>query len=227
MLAEVERMRESNPMLGLRGVRLGIHMPAVTEMQVRAIMEAAATVTKEGVKVHPEVMIPLISHVNELKTQQATLERVAEEVMKEQQVEVDYKFGTMIEIPRAALTAREVAEVAEFFSFGTNDLTQTTYGISRDDAEASFLVEYMEKEILPANPFQSIDPDGVGRLMQIATNEGRETRPDLEVGICGEHGGDPDSISLCHQYGLDYVSCSPFRVPVARLAAAHAAMEQA
>ncbi len=227
MLAEVERMRESNPMLGLRGVRLGIHMPAVTEMQVRAIMEAAAEVTKEGVKVHPEVMIPLISHVNELKTQQATLERVAEEVMKEQQVEVDYKFGTMIEIPRAALTAREVAEVAEFFSFGTNDLTQTTYGISRDDAEASFLVEYIEKEILPANPFQSIDPDGVGRLMQIATSEGRETRPDLEVGICGEHGGDPDSIRLCHEYGLDYVSCSPFRVPVARLAAAHAAIEQA
>ncbi len=227
MLAEVERMRESNPMLGLRGVRLGIHMPAVTEMQVRAIMEAAAEVTKEGVKVHPEVMIPLISHVNELKTQQATLERVAEEVMKEQQVEVDYKFGTMIEIPRAALTAREVAEVAEFFSFGTNDLTQTTYGISRDDAEASFLVEYIEKEILPANPFQSIDPNGVGRLMQMATTEGRETRPDLEVGICGEHGGDPDSIRLCHKYGLDYVSCSPFRVPVARLAAAHAAMEQA
>ncbi len=227
LLSAVEGMRESNPMLGLRGVRLGIHMPAVTEMQVRAIMEAAAEVTKEGVKVHPEVMIPLISHVNELKTQQATLERVAEEVMKEQQVEVDYKFGTMIEIPRAALTAREVAEVAEFFSFGTNDLTQTTYGISRDDAEASFLVEYIEKEILPANPFQSIDPDGVGRLMQIATNEGRETRPDLEVGICGEHGGDPDSIRLCHEYGLDYVSCSPFRVPVARLAAAHAAMEQA
>ncbi len=227
LLSAVEGMRESNPMLGLRGVRLGIHMPAVTEMQVRAIMEAAVEVSKEGVDVHPEIMIPLISHVNELKTQQATLERVAKEVMAEQQVDVDYKFGTMIEIPRAALTAREVAEIAEFFSFGTNDLTQTTYGISRDDAEASFLVEYLEKEILPANPFQSIDPDGVGRLMQIATSEGRETRPDLEVGICGEHGGDPDSIRLCHQYGLDYVSCSPFRVPVARLAAAHAAMEQA
>ena len=227
LLSAVEGMRESNPMLGLRGVRLGIHMPAVTEMQVRAIMEAAIEVSKEGVDVHPEIMIPLISHVNELKTQQATLERVAKEVMAEQQVDVDYKFGTMIEIPRAALTAREVAEIAEFFSFGTNDLTQTTYGISRDDAEASFLVEYLEKEILPANPFQSIDPDGVGRLMQIATSEGRETRPDLEVGICGEHGGDPDSIRLCHQYGLDYVSCSPFRVPVARLAAAHAAMEQA
>jgi pyruvate,orthophosphate dikinase len=227
MLAQVDRMRESNPMLGLRGVRLGIHMPAVTEMQVRAIMEAAAEVSKEGVDVQPEVMIPLTSHVNELKTQQAALERVAKEVMIEQQVDVKYKFGTMIEIPRAALTAREVAEFAEFFSFGTNDLTQTTYGISRDDAEASFLVEYMEKEILPGNPFESIDPDGVGRLMQIATNEGRETRSDLEVGICGEHGGDPDSIRLCHSYGLDYVSCSPFRVPVARLAAAHAAMEQA
>ena len=227
LLKAVGDMREANPMLGLRGVRLGIHMPAVTEMQVRAIMEAAAEVSKEGVDVQPKVMIPLTSHVNELKVQQAALERVAKEVMKEQQVDIKYKFGTMIEIPRAALTAREVAEFAEFFSFGTNDLTQTTYGISRDDAEASFLVEYMEKEILPANPFESIDPDGVGRLMQIATNEGRETRPDLEVGICGEHGGDPDSIRLCHSYGLDYVSCSPFRVPVARLAAAHAAMEQA
>ncbi|MCH8094276.1 MAG: pyruvate, phosphate dikinase [Chloroflexi bacterium] len=227
LLGEVEALREANPMLGLRGVRLGIHMPEVTEMQVRAIMEAAVEVSKEGVDVHPEVMIPLISHVNELKIQQAALEKVATEVMVEQKVNIDYKFGTMIEIPRAALTAREVAEYAEFFSFGTNDLTQTTYGISRDDAEASFLVEYIEKEILPANPFQTIDPDGVGRLMRMATDEGRETRPDLEVGICGEHGGDPDSIRLCHEYGLDYVSCSPYRVPVARLAAAHAAMEQA
>jgi len=226
LLGEVEGMREANPMLGLRGVRLGIHMPEVTEMQVRAIMEAAVEVSKEGVDVHPEVMIPLTSHVNELKTQQAALERVAEQVMAEQKVDIDYKFGTMIEIPRAALTAREVAEFAEFFSFGTNDLTQTTYGISRDDAEASFLVEYIEKEILPANPFQTIDADGVGRLMKMATDEGRETRSDLEVGICGEHGGDPDSIRLCHSYGLDYVSCSPFRVPVARLAAAHAALEQ-
>ena len=227
LLGEVEALREANPMLGLRGVRLGIHMPEVTEMQVRAIMEAAVEVSKEGVDVHPEVMIPLISHVNELKIQQAALEKVAKEVMVEQKVNIDYKFGTMIEIPRAALTAREVAEYAEFFSFGTNDLTQTTYGISRADAEASFLVEYIEKEILPANPFQTIDPDGVGRLMRMATDEGRETRPDLEVGICGEHGGDPDSIRLCHEYGLDYVSCSPYRVPVARLAAAHAAMEQA
>jgi pyruvate,orthophosphate dikinase len=224
MLAAVEGMREANPMLGLRGVRLGIHMPEVTKMQVRAIFEAAVAVAKDGVTVIPEVMIPLSSHVNELKEQQATLEQVAQEVMEEQGTTIDYKFGTMIEIPRAALTAYEMAEFAQFFSFGTNDLTQTTFGISRDDAEAGFLIEYMEKEILPGNPFQSIDADGVGRLMQMATNEGRERRADLEVGICGEHGGDPQSIDLCHKYGLNYVSCSPFRVPVARLAAAHAAM---
>ena len=225
MLAAVEGMRETNPMLGLRGVRLGIHMPGVTKMQVRAILEAASIVAKDGVDVHPEIMIPLTSHVNELKVQQATLEAVAKEVMAEQDMEIDYKFGTMIEIPRAALTASEIAEYAEFFSFGTNDLTQTTFGISRDDAEASFLVEYIEQGILPENPFETIDPDGVGRLMQMATNEGRKTRPGMEVGICGEHGGDPKSIKLCHEYGLNYVSCSPFRVPVARLAAAHAALE--
>jgi pyruvate,orthophosphate dikinase len=224
MLAAVESMRESNPMLGLRGVRLGIHMPGLTKMQVRAIIEAACTVAKDGVDVHPEIMIPLTSHVNELKEQQATLEVVAKQVMEEQGIEVDYKFGTMIEIPRAALTAKEIAEFAQFFSFGTNDLTQTTFGISRDDAEAGFLIEYMEKGILPENPFQTIDRDGVGRLMQVATNEGRETRPGMEVGICGEHGGDPESIQQCHEYGLNYVSCSPFRVPVARLAAAHAAL---
>jgi len=225
MLDTVESMREANPMLGLRGVRLGIHMPGVTKMQVRAIIEAACQVAKDGVDVHPEVMIPLTSHVNELREQQATLEEVAKEVMVEQGIEVDYKFGTMIEIPRAALTAEEVAEVAQFFSFGTNDLTQTTFGISRDDAEAGFLMEYLEKKILPENPFQTIDRDGVGRLMLMATNEGRKTRPDLEVGICGEHGGDPKSIQLCHEYGLNYVSCSPFRVPIARLAAAHAALK--
>jgi pyruvate,orthophosphate dikinase len=224
MLAAVESMREANPMLGLRGVRLGIHMPGVTKMQVRAIFEAACKVAREGVDVHPEVMIPLTSHVNELKEQQETLEEVAKEVMAEQGMDVDYKFGTMIEIPRAALTAEEVAVYAQFFSFGTNDLTQTTFGISRDDAEAGFLLEYMEKKILPNNPFQTIDRDGVGRLMQIATTEGRKTRPDLEVGICGEHGGDPKSIQQCHEYGLNYVSCSPFRVPIARLAAAHAAL---
>jgi pyruvate,orthophosphate dikinase len=226
MLAAVESMREANPMLGLRGVRLGIHMSGVTKMQVRAVFEAACKVAKDGVVVIPEIMIPLTSHVNELKDQQAALEEVAKHVMEEQGIEVEYKFGTMIEIPRAALTASEIAEYAQFFSFGTNDLTQTTFGISRDDAEAGFLIEYIEKEILPGNPFQSIDGDGVGRLMRLATNEGRETRPDLEVGICGEHGGDPDSIALCHEYGLNYVSCSPFRVPVARLAAAHAALKE-
>jgi pyruvate,orthophosphate dikinase len=226
MLAEVEGMREANPMLGLRGVRLGIHMPGVTQMQVRAIIEAACMVAKDGVDVHPEIMIPLTSHVNELKVQQATLEEVAKQVMVEQGIEVDYKFGTMIEIPRAALTAGEMAEFAQFFSFGTNDLTQTTFGISRDDAEAGFLIEYMEKGILPENPFQSIDRDGVGRLMKMATDEGRKTRPGMEVGICGEHGGDPKSIQQCHEYGLNYVSCSPFRVPVARLAAAHAALNE-
>jgi pyruvate,orthophosphate dikinase len=226
MLAAVESMLEANPMLGLRGVRLGIHLPGLTKMQVQAIFEAACKVAKDGIDVHPEIMIPLTSHVNELRTQRETLEQVAKEVMQEQGIEVDYKFGTMIEIPRAALTASEMAEHAEFFSFGTNDLTQTTYGISRDDAEAGFLIEYIEKGILPGNPFQSIDHDGVGRLMQIATNEGRKTRSDLEVGICGEHGGDPDSIRLCHAYGLNYVSCSPFRVPVARLAAAHAALDE-
>jgi pyruvate,orthophosphate dikinase len=224
MLAAVESMREANPMLGLRGVRLGIHMPGVTKMQVRAIFEAACEVAKDGVDVHPEIMIPLTSHVNELKEQQETLEEVGKAVMAEQGIQIDYKFGTMIEIPRAALTAKEIAKFAQFFSFGTNDLTQTTFGISRDDAEAGFLLEYMDKKILPNNPFQTIDRDGVGRLMQIATNEGRITRPDLEVGICGEHGGDPKSIQQCHEYGLNYVSCSPFRVPIARLAAAHAAL---
>ncbi len=227
MLAAVESMREANPMLGLRGVRLGIHMPGVTKMQVRAIFEAACLVTKDGVDVHPEVMIPLTCHVNELKIQQVTLEEVAKAVMDEQGCEVDYMFGTMIEIPRAALTAKQIAEYAQFFSFGTNDLTQTTFGISRDDAEAGFLIEYLDKGILTSNPFQTIDRDGVGRLMRIATTEGRETRPELEVGICGEHGGDPESIRQCHEYGLNYVSCSPFRVPIARLAAAHAALEQA
>ena len=224
MLRAVESMREANPMLGLRGVRLGIHMPEVTKMQVRAIFEAACKVAKEGVDVHPEIMIPLVSHVNELREQRTALEEVAKQVMQEQGIEVDYKFGTMIEIPRAALTADEIASVAEFFSFGTNDLTQTVFGISRDDAEAGFLVEYMERGILPENPFASIDERGVGKLMDMCVQWGRQTRPDLEIGICGEHGGDPKSIAFCHKIGLNYVSCSPFRVPVARLAAAHAAL---
>ena len=224
-LERVVSLKEMNPMLGTRGVRLGILIPELTEMQVRAIFEAACKVARDGVDVHPEVMIPLTAHVNELKVQQVSLEKVAKEVMAEQNIDIDYKFGTMIEIPRAALTANEMAEFAQFFSFGTNDLTQTVFGISRDDAEAGFLVEYIQKGILPENPFASIDPNGVGKIMEMAVNEGRATRPGMEIGICGEHGGDPKSIALCHQIGLDYVSCSPFRVPIARLAAAHAAMD--
>ena len=224
LLQQVELLHESNPMLGLRGVRLGIHIPELTTMQVRAIFEAACIVAKEGVDVHPEVMIPLTSHVNELKVQQDALMAEAKKVMAEQGIEPHYKFGTMIEIPRAAITCDQIAEYAQFISFGTNDLTQTTFGISRDDAEASFLIEYMEKEILPENPFAVIDRDGVGFLMEMAVTKGRAVRPDMECGICGEHGGDPESIQLCHELGLTYVSCSPFRVPVARLAAAHAAL---
>ena len=224
-LERVEALRESNPMLGTRGVRLGILIQELTRMQVRAIFEAACQCAREGINVHPEVMIPLTAHVNELNVQQTTLEAEAKAVMTEQGMTVDYKFGTMIEIPRAALTADEIAEVAQFFSFGTNDLTQTTFGISRDDAESGFLMAYQQMGILPENPFATIDVEGVGRLMEIAVQYGRKTRPNLEIGICGEHGGDPRSIALCHKLGLNYVSCSPYRVPIARLAAAHAAME--
>jgi pyruvate,orthophosphate dikinase len=224
ILKRVESLHEHNPMLGMRGVRLGIHIPELTIMQVRAIFEAACIVAKEGVKVFPKIMIPLTSHVNELKIQRATLEAEALKVMNENNIDIDYKFGTMIELPRAAMTAEKIAEHASFFSFGTNDLTQTTYGISRDDAESGFLVEYLGSGILPDNPFSTIDRDGVGELMDIAVKKGRTVKPDLECGICGEHGGDPKSIMICHDLGLTYVSCSPFRVPVARLAAAHAAI---
>jgi len=224
MLDRVEALREENPMLGLRGVRLGILRPELTRMQVRAIIEAACLVAGEGVDVHPEIMIPLTSHVNELARQRSVLEKEAKDVMAEQGVEVDYKFGTMIEIPRAALTADQIAEYAEFISFGTNDLTQMTYGISRDDAEKGFLIEYLSEAILADNPFFTIDPDGVGQLMAIALEKSKSVRPDLEAGICGEHGGEPRSIALCHELGLKYVSCSPFRVPIARLAAAQAAI---
>ena len=224
-LKRVESLHEINPMLGTRGVRLGILIPELTQMQVRAIFEAACQASKEDVTPIPEVMIPLASHVNELKVQQAQLQEVAREVMEGEGIEIKYKFGTMIEVPRAALTADEFAEIAEFFSFGTNDLTQMVFGISRDDAEAGFLVHYMEKNILPENPFASLDPVGVGRLMEMAVQYGRKTNPDLEIGICGEHGGDPSSIAICHRLGFNYVSCSPFRVPIARLAAAHAALE--
>ncbi len=227
LLKRVESLREANPMLGLRGVRLGIHIPELTSMQVRAVFEAACEVAREGIAVHPEVMIPLTSHVNELKVQRGLLEAEARKVMAEQGIEVDYKFGTMIEIPRAALTADQIVSQAEFFSFGTNDLTQTTFGISRDDAEAGFLVEYIDQSILPNNPFATIDRDGVAALMAIAIEKGRSVKPELECGICGEHGGDPQSIQICHELGLTYVSCSPFRVPIARLAAAHAALKEA
>lgn len=225
MLAAVESMHESNPMMGLRGIRLSIVMPEIVEMQVRAIFEAAANVTLRGIHAKPEVMIPLTGHVNELKVIQPRLEEIAKEVMREKNVTFPYKFGTMVEIPRAALTAGEIASVAEFFSFGTNDLTQMAFGYSRDDAERTFLARYVEEGILPTNPFQTIDREGVGRLMKIAVEDGRAVRPDLEVGICGEHGGDPESIEFCHLIGQNYVSCSPFRVPVARLAAAHVALK--
>ena len=225
LLAAIRRLHESNPMMGLRGVRLSISMPEIVEMQVRAIFEAAADCTQRGIKVKPEVMIPLTGTVKELEWIQPRLERIAKAVTDEKKVKFDYKFGTMIEIPRAAVTAAEVATHAEFFSFGTNDLTQMTYGYSRDDAERNFLITYQEQGILEVNPFQSLDRGGVGKLMDWAIAEGRTTRPNLEVGICGEHGGDPSSIEWCHIIGNNYVSCSPFLVPIARLAAAHAALK--
>jgi len=194
-------------------------------MQVRAIFEAAANIANKGMTPKPEVMIPLTGHVNELTWIQPRLERIAKAVMEEKKVKFDYKFGTMIEIPRAAVTAGEIARVAEFFSFGTNDLTQMTFGYSRDDAERNFLTTYIEQEILPKNPFQTLDQEGVGKLMQLAVQDGRLARVNLEVGICGEHGGDPASIDFCHRIGNNYVSCSPFRVPIARLAAAQSAIK--
>jgi pyruvate, orthophosphate dikinase len=225
MLEVVQSLHESNPMMGLRGIRLGIVYPDIMKMQVRAIFEAACDAAKNGIVAKPEIMIPLTGHVNELKDVQPTLLQIAKEVMGEKGIEVAYKFGTMIEIPRAAVTAAEIAELAEFFSFGTNDLTQMTFGYSRDDAERTFLVRYVEKGILPKNPFQQLDREGVGLLMKKAVEDGRRVRPNLEVGICGEHGGDPSSIEWCHIIGNNYVSCSPFRVPLARLAAAQAALK--
>jgi pyruvate, orthophosphate dikinase len=219
----VNRHREANPMLGHRGVRLGLSIPELTEMQTRAILEAAVAVAEDGVVVEPEIMVPLVAVVEELEQQEALIRRVAEEVFAERGRRVDYLVGTMIELPRAALMADEIARAAEFFSFGTNDLTQTAYGISRDDA-GSFLPAYLEAGILPDDPFQVLDIDGVGQLVAMGTRKGRETRPDLKVGICGEHGGEPRSVGFCHRTGLDYVSCSPFRVPIARLAAAQAAL---
>jgi pyruvate,orthophosphate dikinase len=226
MLAAVDQMREVNPMLGMRGCRLGLLIPDIVRMQTRAILAGAARVAAEGRTPLPEIMIPLVGHVNELAETRRVLEAEVEEIVRASGQQVDYKFGTMIEVPRGALTAGEIAEHAEFFSFGTNDLTQMTYGFSRDDAEGKFLLQYVDRKILPENPFQVLDREGVGQLVRIATERGRAARKKLKVGICGEHGGDPASIAFCHEVGLDYVSCSPFRVPVARLAAAQAAITQ-
>ena len=225
MLHIVEGLSESNPMMGLRGCRLGLTYPEINEMQVRAIFEACCDLKKEGYKVQPWVMIPLIGHVNELKVAKEILVRVAKDVMAEKGVEVEYKFGTMIEIPRAALTADEIAEYAEFFSFGTNDLTQMTFGYSRDDAEGKFLNKYVDQKILPSNPFETLDTKGVGQLLEMSMTLGHKVNPALVGGVCGEHGGDPDSVKFCHKIGLNYVSCSPFRIPQAKLAAAQAVVD--
>src|SRR5947208_1967427 len=221
----VKELHEFNPMLGFRGCRLGLVYPEISEMQARAVFEAAAAVQKQGIKVKPEIMIPLVGFKRELDLQVELVHRVAQEVMAEKKTKLTYLVGTMIEVPRGALTANEIATTAEFFSFGTNDLTQTCLGMSRDDS-GSFLPPYQELEIVKKNPFASIDQTGVGELMKIAVERGRATRPDIKLGICGEHGGDPDSVKFCHRIGLTYVSCSPFRVPVARLAAAQAALEE-
>ena len=221
--AKVEALHEFNPMLGHRGCRLGITYPEITEMQARAIFEAACQLKQEGLNVKPEIMVPLVSHINELKMQKDIITATAEKVMKERGVGIEYQVGTMIEVPRAAVTADEIAAEAQFFSFGTNDLTQMTFGFSRDDS-GTFLPEYVDKKILPVDPFRVIDRGGVGQLVRIAVEKGKKARPDLKLGICGEHGGDPNSIEFCHLVGLNYVSCSPFRVPIARLAAAQAAI---
>ena len=226
LLRAVQGMREQNPMLGLRGIRLGILFPGIIDMQVRAILEAACALAKQGMKTHPEIMIPLVGHVNELALVEKRVRPLAEQVMREQGIRVGYKFGTMIEVPRACVVAGEIAERAEFFSFGSNDLTQMVFGFSRDDAEGKFLLQYVKDKILPENPFQVLDAAGVGVLIDMAVREGRKTRPDIELGICGEHGGDPSSIEFCHKVGLSYVSCSPYRVPTARLAAAQAVLRE-
>src|SRR6202167_920541 len=222
LLERVEELHEFNPMLGHRGCRLGITYPEITEMQARAIFEAAVAVSKQGVKVFPEVMIPLVATVKEMANQGAIVRRVAEEVFKEKGTRIDYLVGTMIELPRAALVADEIAKEAEFFSFGTNDLTQTTFGFSRDDVN-KVLPTYLAEGILKQDPFAALDQEGVGQLVKMATERGRKTRQNLKVGICGEHGGEPSSVEFCYKAGLNYVSCSPFRVLTARLAAAQAA----
>jgi len=225
LMKRAEQLHESNPMMGHRGVRLGITYPEVAEMQIRAIFEAAAELIKEGKKPYPEIMIPVVCDVKELQNQKAIVERVYQEVLKKFNIKkIKYLFGTMIEIPRACLVANELASVSEFFSYGTNDLTQMGFGFSRDDIGA-FLPDYLEKKILPNDPFQTIDQKAIGELIKIGIERGRATNSKLEVGICGEHGGEPNSVEFCHRVGMDYVSCSPFRVPIARLAAAQAAVK--
>jgi len=223
LTSKIHALHEFNPMLGHRGCRLGITFPEIYEMQVRAIMEAACDVKADGVDVHPEIMIPLVGLRAELALLRDMTERVADEVLAARKAKIPYLVGTMIEVPRAALTAREIASVSDFFSFGTNDLTQLTFGFSRDDSP-KFLKSYIDAGVLTHDPFETIDVAGVGRLVRLATEEGRAERANLKVGVCGEHGGDPDSVHFMNEIGLDYVSCSPFRVPVARLAAAQAAM---
>ncbi|MEO0263946.1 MAG: pyruvate, phosphate dikinase, partial [candidate division WOR-3 bacterium] len=224
IIVKSESLREANPMLGHRGCRLGIVYPEITEMQARAIFEAACECVKEGIKVFPEIMVPIVSVKEELDHQKAIIDKVAKEVMSEKGVNIEYSVGTMIELPRACVTADKIAQTAEFFSFGTNDLTQTTFGFSRDDV-GKFVPKYIELGILKEDPFQVLDQEGVGFLVKVGIEKGRSTRPNLKVGICGEHGGEPSSVEFCHMVGMDYVSCSPFRVPIARLAAAQAAVK--
>jgi len=224
MLRRVEALKEFNPMMGFRGCRVGILLPEIYDMQIRAIFGAACELKSEGLEPKVKVMMPLVGHVKEMKALRTRLAALAQDVMRQYSQSVDYQFGTMVEVPRAALTADEIAQYAEFFSFGTNDLTQMTFGFSRDDAEGKFLTKYVQMGILPADPFQTIDAEGVGKLIKAGLELGRSVRPRMEIGICGEHGGDPATITFCHEVGLDYVSASPFRVPVARLAAAHAAL---
>ena len=225
LTARIEKLNEQNPMLGHRGCRLGNTFPEITRMQTRAILGACCHLQKEGIETHPEIMVPLVGILYEFKQQEEVIRATAEKVFEEEGVRLDFKVGTMIEIPRAALTADRIASSAEFFSFGTNDLTQMTFGYSRDDI-ASFLPHYLEQKILKVDPFQVLDQKGVGQLISMATERGRAIRPELKVGICGEHGGEPSSVKFCHRVGLNYVSCSPFRVPIARVAAAQAAIEE-
>lgn len=225
ILRNIDEMGEINPMLGHRGVRLGITFPEITEMQVRAICEAACGVAEEGITAHPEIMVPLVGATNELALQRKAIERTAETVFRERGRRVEYTIGTMIELPRAALVADKIAKHADFFSFGTNDLTQTTYGLSRDDA-GQIITAYQQLGVYEQDPFVVLDQEGVGQLVQLGTERGRSTKPELKVGICGEHGGEPSSVAFCHKLGLNYVSCSPYRVPIAILAAAHATLTE-